>query len=237
MKNEKSFFEFIGKAVVAFILEWAGILITAFVVALFINNVIITNSYIPTPSMESNLPVGSRLFGFRLTYKFTKPKRGDVVIFDYGYECKNCHIMYQKNEEEKCPKCGTETKGSKKVHFIKRVIGLPGEHIEIKADYTAEQELFKTTRFSDPNVKATCGHVYINGEKFEEDYLNEPMIVNNFFRGVDLTVPDNCYFLLGDNRNNSEDARFWPNHFINIKDIEAKAYVIYWPLNRMGIIK
>ncbi len=189
MNNKKSFLDIVGKAIIAFILEWAGILITAFVVALFINNVIITNSYIPTPSMESNLPVGSRLFGFRLTYKFTKPKRGDVVIFDYGYDCKNCHIMYQKNEEEKCPKCGTETKGSKKVHFIKRVIGLPGDHIEIKADYTAEQELFKTTRFSDPNVKATCGHVYINGIKFEEDYLNEPMIVNNFFRGGDLTVP------------------------------------------------
>lgn len=226
------------------ILEWVGILITAFVVAFFINNVIITNSYIPTPSMESNLPVGSRLFGFRLTYKFTKPKRGDVVIFDYGYECKNkeCKVngnpyMYQKNDDGRCPRCGTESKGAKKVHFIKRVIGMPGDHIEIKADYTAEQELFKTTRFSDPNIKATCGHVYINGIKLEEDYLNEPMIVNNFFRGVDLTVPDDCYFLLGDNRNNSEDARFWPNHFINIKDIEAKAYVIYWPLNRMGLIK
>ena len=70
--------------------EWAKILVIAFLVAFFVNNVIITNSYIPTPSMESNLPVGSRLFGFRLTYKFTKPKRGDVVIFDYGFECKNC---------------------------------------------------------------------------------------------------------------------------------------------------
>lgn len=219
------------------ILDWIGIIAVAFVVAFFINNVIITNSYIPTPSMESNLPVGSRLFGFRLTFKFVKPKRGDVVIFDYGFDCKKCHKMYQKNEESQCPFCGTESKGSKKVHFIKRVIGLPGEHIEIKADYTAEQELFRNTKFLDPNTKATCGHVYINGEKYEEDYLNEPMIVNSFFRSVDVVVPEDCYFLLGDNRNNSEDARFWPNKFINIKDIEAKAYVIYWPLNRMGIIK
>ena len=226
------------------ILEWVVILITAFIVAFFINNVIITNSFIPTPSMESNLPVGSRLFGFRLNYLFSKPKRGDVVIFDYGYECKNkeCKVgdspyMYQKNEEGKCPRCKTESKGAKKVHFIKRVVGLPGEHIEIKSDYAAEQELFKTTRFQDSSIKATCGHVYINGEKYEEDYLNEPMIVNSFFTGVDVTIPEDCYFLLGDNRNNSEDARFWPNKFINIKDIEAKAYVIYWPLNRMGIIR
>lgn len=219
------------------ILEWVGILAVAFIVAFFINNVIITNSFIPTPSMESNLPVGSRLFGFRLTFLFSKPKRGDVVIFDYGFDCKKCHKMYQKNDEQKCPFCGTESKGSKKVHFIKRVIGLPGEHVEIKADYAAEQELFRATKFSDPNTKATCGHVYINGEKLEEDYLNEPMIVNSFFRAVDVVVPDDCYFLLGDNRNNSEDARFWPNKFINIKDIEAKAYIIYWPLNRMGLIK
>lgn len=225
------------KSLLSEILEWIGILAVAFVVAFFINNVIITNSFIPTPSMESNLPVGSRLFGFRLNYLFTSPKRGDVVIFDYGFDCKKCHRMYQKNEDEKCPNCGTETNGSKKVHFIKRVIGLPGEHIEIKADYTAEQELFRATKFQDADTKATCGHVYINGEKFEEDYLNEPMIVNNFFRSVDVVVPEDCYFLLGDNRNNSEDARFWPNQFINIKDIEAKAYIIYWPLNRMGLIK
>ena len=225
------------KSLLSEILEWIGVLAVAFVVAFFINNVIITNSFIPTPSMESNLPVGSRLFGFRLNFLFVSPKRGDVVIFDYGFDCKNCHKMYQKNDDKKCPFCGTESKGSKKVHFIKRVIGLPGDHIEIKADYTAEQELFRATKFQDPDIKATCGHVYINGEKYEEDYLNEPMIVNNFFRPVDVVVPEDCYFLLGDNRNNSEDARFWPNKFINKKDIEAKAYIIYWPLNRIGLIK
>ena len=219
------------------IFEWASVLVVAFLIAFFVNNVILTNSFIPTPSMESNLPVGSRLFGFRLNYLFTKPKRGDVVIFDYGYDCKDCHQMYQKNNDKKCPKCGREDKKNKKVHFIKRVIGLPGDHIEIKADYTADQSLFREIKFNDPNIQATCGHVYINGEKYDEPYLNEPMIVNNFFRPVDVIVPDNCYFLLGDNRNNSEDARFWPNQFINIKDIEAKAYIIYWPLNKIGIIK
>lgn len=219
------------------IVEWLGIIAVAFVVAFFINNVIITNSFIPTPSMETNLPVGSRVFGFRLNYLFTKPKRGDVVIFDYGLECKKCHKMYQKTDDNKCPNCGEQSKGNKKVHFIKRVIGLPGEHIEIKADYTAEQELFRDKKLINSSVKAICGHVYINGEQVEEDYINEPMIVDGFYKSVDVVVPDNCYFLLGDNRNNSEDARFWKNQFIDIKDIEAKAYIIYWPLNRMGLIK
>ena len=225
------------KGILKELVEWVGILAVAFLVALFVNNFIITNSFIPTPSMESNLPVGSRLFGFRLTYFFTKPKRGDVVIFDYGYECKNCKNMYQKNDEDVCPRCDTKNKGNKKVHFIKRVVGLPGEHIEIKEDYAADTEMFRATNFSDTNMKIPCGHVYVDGEVLEEAYLNEPMIVNSFFKGANVTVPDDCYFLLGDNRNNSEDARFWPNQFINIKDIEAKAYLIYWPLNKIGIIK
>lgn len=226
-----------NKSLLSELIEWARILAIAFVVAFFINNVIITNSYIPTPSMESNLPVGSRLFGFRLTYKFTKPKRGDVVIFDYGLECKNCGRMYQKSNDNICPYCKTPDNHNKKVHFIKRVIGLPGDHIEIKEDYTADTELFRATMFEDENIKVPCGHVYVNGEKLDEDYLNEPMIVNNFYKSVDVVVPEDSYYLLGDNRNNSEDARFWQNPFVNMKDIEAKAYIIYWPLNSIGLIK
>ena len=219
------------------LVEWVIIIVTAAVLAWAINSFIITNSYIPTPSMESTLPVGTRLFGFRLNYLFSGPKRGDVVIFDYGYECNKCKKMYQKNDENKCPYCGTESKGSKKVHYIKRVIGLPGEHIEIKSDYTAKSSSFKVMKFKD-EMDVSCGHVYINGEQLTEDYLNEPMIVdNNRYVSVDLVVPEGSYFVMGDNRNNSEDARFWPNQFLTMKDIEAKAYLVYWPFNRIGLIK
>ena len=219
------------------LVEWVIIIVTAAVLAWAINSFIITNSYIPTPSMESTLPVGTRLFGFRLNYLFSGPKRGDVVIFDYGYECNKCKKMYQKNDENKCPYCGTESKGSKKVHYIKRVVGLPGEHIEIKSDYTAKSSSFKVMKFKD-EMDVSCGHVYINGEQLTEDYLNEPMIVdNNRYVSVDLVVPEGSYFVMGDNRNNSEDARFWPNQFLTMKDIEAKAYLVYWPFNRIGLIK
>ena len=219
------------------LLEWVIIIVTAAALAWAINSFIITNSYIPTPSMESTLPVGSRLFGFRMNYLFSKPKRGDVVIFDYGFECKNCKKMYQKNEENKCPYCNAESKGSKKVHYIKRVIGLPGEHLEIKSDYTAKSDLFKVIKFQN-EIDVSCGHVYIDGEQLNEDYLNEPMIVDDKrYVSVDLVVPEGCYFVMGDNRNNSEDARFWPNQFLTMKDIEAKAYFVYWPFDKLGVIK
>lgn len=220
------------------IFEWIFIILLAFFCAFLINNFILTNSTIPTPSMESTIPVGSRIFGFRLNYLFTEPKRGDVIVFDYGFDCKNCHEMYQKNDDNKCPYCNTESKGSEKVHYIKRVIGLPGDHIEIKADYVADVDMFRDLKFQQDVTQVPCGHVYINGEKYQENYLNEPMIVDSkFYKALDVVVPEGTYFVMGDNRNNSEDARFWTNKFLEKKDIEAKAYFIYWPLYKLGLLK
>lgn len=222
------------------IFEWVEVIALAAVIALFINNFIITNSYIPTGSMEENLPIGSRVFGFRLQYKlFGEPKRGDVVIFDYGFICKNkkCKQMYQKNDDGKCPYCGEISKGSKKAHYIKRVIGLPGDHVEIKTDYKENSGKIRGISF-DEDMEVSCGHVYINDEKYDESYINGPMIIDEgMFKGVDIVVPEGEYFLLGDNRNNSLDARFWPKTFVPLKDIEGKAWILYWPINRMSIIK
>lgn len=225
------------KKILKEIFDWIVVLGFAFVCATLVNNFILSNSYIPTPSMESTLPVGSRLFGFRLNYLFAPVERGDVVIFDYGLECTNCKEMFQKNDKNECPKCKTINEKATKVHYIKRVIGLPGDHIEIKSDYIADSEMFKEINFKEP-MQVPCGHVYINGEMYNENYLNEPMIVDTKnFKTIDVVVPEDCYFLLGDNRNNSEDARFWPNQFIPKSDIEAKAYIIYWPLGKLGLIK
>lgn len=220
------------------IVEWIEVIAIAAVIALFINSFIITNSYIPTGSMETNLPIGARVFGFRLQYLlFGEPKRGDVVIFDYGYICKNCKDMYQKNDENKCPICGESSKGSKRAHYIKRIIGLPGEHIEIKSDYKENSNNIKGIYF-DNEIEVPCGHVYVNDEMLDENYINGPMIVDGSqFVTKDIIVPDGEYFLMGDNRNNSNDARFWPKTFVPLKDIEGKAWILYWPLNRLSIIK
>lgn len=99
--------------------------------------------------------------------------------------------------------------------FIKRVIGLPGETIMIKG-----------------------GYVYINGQKLEESYLPNSFITSekSFLReGVPYTIPENYYMVFGDNRNYSSDSREWGP--IEKGAIVGKAWVRYWPIEEIGIVK
>ena len=103
---------------------------------------------------------GDRLLGLRLTYLFSDPQRGDIVVFKYPVD--------------------------ESVNYIKRIIGLPGETVEIRDS-----------------------KVYINGSEtpLEEDYLKEEWVdVND---GFTFQVPEDCYLMMGDNRNDSSDARYW----------------------------
>ncbi len=89
--------------------------------------------------------------------------------------------------------------------FVKRVIGLPGETVSFKN-----------------------GDVYINGELLEEDYIREPHSTEAVNNHTEYTVPENSYFMLGDNRNNSRDARFWNNTYVTKDKIVAKVLFRYF---------
>lgn len=91
--------------------------------------------------------------------------------------------------------------------LVKRVIGLPGDTIQV-----------------------TGGLVYINGAPYEEDYLAEQPT----YEFGPVTVPEDSYLVLGDNRNPSYDSHRWQNPYIPASDIKAKAICRYWPLNRIG---
>lgn len=102
------------------------------------------------------------------------------------------------------------------MYLIKRIIGMPGDSLEIRGENGT-------------------GSVYINGEKLEEPYLPEPMKLDEVTGNLNLTVPEGSYFCMGDNRNNSYDARYWKNRFIKDEDIIARSAFTYWPLPRAGI--
>lgn len=164
-------------------ISWGIVILAAVVIGLLLNFVVFMKAKIPSESMVNTLNVGDRVIGFRLSYLFSDPERGDVVIFDYP------------DNEEKL--------------FVKRIIGLPGETIEI-----------------------TDGKVYIwkdetgeNKTLLEEPYLLEkPVGTYGVFH-----IPEDSYFVMGDNRNNSLDSRKWTNKYVNRKKIRSKVLLRYWP--------
>ena len=158
------------------IFAWVLTIVLAIVAAKIINNYVIIKAEVPTGSMEHTIEVDDCILGYQLAYVFSEPERGDIVIFPYP-----------DNPE---------------VTYVKRVIGLPGETVEIKN-----------------------GAVYIDGEPIAEPYLKEEM------RGEygPYVVPEGSYFMLGDNRNSSQDSRKWTNTFLKEEDIMAKVLFRYSP--------
>lgn len=167
------------------LLEDIILVIVVLVSVFLIKRFVLINAVIPSSSMENTIQVGDQIFGNRLAYLLGDPQRGDIVIF-----------RYPDNEEEL---------------FIKRVIGLPGEKVQI-----------------------VDGKVYINdsAEPLEEDYLKEVPVGD--FGPYD--VPEDCYFMMGDNRNWSKDSRYWENTYVERDEILAEAILRYWPLNKFGVI-
>lgn len=161
--------------------EYAEALLLALLLALFIRAFVVQAFRIPSGSMIPALLVGDQILVDKVVYRFRKPERGEVVVF-----------KYPRDESR---------------DFIKRVIGLPGEKLEVRNRV-----------------------VYINGEPIEEDAYayhqfdkNYPAI-GDYFGPVD--IPPNNYFVMGDNRENSQDSRFWG--FLDESKVVGRAFIIYW---------
>ena len=167
------------------ILEDALLILAVLAAVFLIKRFVLINAEIPSGSMENTIMTGDRVFGNRLAYKFSDPKRFDIIIFKYP------------DDESQL--------------FIKRIIGLPGETVEIHD-----------------------GNIYINGSDtpLEDVDIKEPM-EGSF---GPYTVPEGCYFVMGDNRNNSRDSRYWENTFVSEDAILGKAVLRYWPLNKMKFL-
>ena len=164
--------------------------------------------WIPSGSMQPTLTIGDRLFIDRFSRFYSKPKRGDILVFYPPME----------NIENTPLKLFSRLTGffCKDIAYIKRVIGLPGDKVEIKKNKNNEYI------------------VLINDKPLEEDYIlsNDDYVecTDKMYCGP-MIVPDNNYFMMGDNRGNSQDSRFWG--FLREDRIIGKAKFIFWPIDRI----
>ncbi len=156
------------------------------VLAIGIRQFVAEARYIPSGSMLPTLQINDRLIVDKLSYRFNIPQRGDIVVFS-----------------------PTSTLEKQNFHdaFIKRVIGLPGDKVEVKG-----------------------GRVYVNDQALRENYIEE----DPQYQWGPQTVPTGAYLVLGDNRNNSYDSHYWG--FVPREKIIGRAIVRFWPPNRLGEI-
>lgn len=181
--------------------EWLESIVIAFFLAMVIRTFVVQAFKIPTGSMRMTLVEGDIILVNKFIYgakvpftglrlpAFKQPQRGNVVVFIYPQDAKK--------------------------DFIKRLVGEPGDTIEIKS-----------------------GTIYVNNEPLTEPVFNRTYYYNRgeFGReGEKITVPKDSYFVLGDNSASSQDSRYWG--FVPSANILGEAMVVYWPPQRIRIIK
>lgn len=203
------------------ILEWVLCVIVAVVLAILIRYYLGTPTVVKQVSMKPTLEPNDRLILSRWcrTTK-TMPERGDIITFE-------APLNENYNNVEKGEVIANYSSDNKnflesfvynvleigKTSYIKRVIALPGEHVQIKD-----------------------GGVYINGERLVEDYLSNDVVTTNLGgEYIDLIVPENCIYALGDNRSQSKDCRYFG--CIPLEKIESKVVIRFWPLSKFGKVE
>lgn len=205
------------------IMEWVYCIVIAVVLALLVRYFIGTPTIVQQPSMWPTLKQGQRLIlnrTIRITHAM--PKRGDIVTFEapsksyvssVEADLENPVAEYKHNINGIFTKFRYYVLELGKDSYIKRVIGLPGEHVKIEE-----------------------GKVYINGEELQEDYL-QPNVVTGSLNGAytDLVVPEGCIFVMGDNRAESTDSRRFG--CVPKEKLESIVLFRFWPFDVFGKVK
>lgn len=199
------------KSVPREILSWVICIVSAFVIALLIKYFIFTPTLVRQGSMTPTILDGERVLINRLVRTFNMEiKRGDIVTLEKpSSEAGETQIAKYDTIRGLKNKFVYYVLELTKTSYIKRVIGLPGEHVYI-----------------------ANGEVYINDEKLDEPYLTEGLETPR--RGVfyDVQVPEGCIFVMGDNRTGSLDSREFG--CIPLDKVEGRVSIRIWPLNKFG---
>jgi signal peptidase I len=199
----------------AFFLDVLEVIVFAVGIFFFIYLLIMRPHRIQGQSMMPNFPDREYLLTERVSYYLHGPQRGDVIVFVPPPISANIGQV----------SCGNtpETSAPTLEEYVKRVIGLPGEKIKIKD-----------------------GHIYINGELLKEPYLKDDIVTSPgpfLCEDQEYTIPNGKYIVLGDNRPNSSDSRYWGPVPLNLspntdrEGINGRAWIIYWPIKLAGVVK
>ena len=160
--------------------DWGISIIAAVVMALLIRTFIVELYIVDGPSMRPTLQHEERLVVSKFIYKLRDPEKGEILIFKYPRDPSR--------------------------DFIKRVIAVGGDTIEIKE-----------------------GRVYVNDQMLKEDYILEKTRTEY----PKVTIPEGTVFVMGDNRNNSDDSRFADVGFVPLDMIKGKAMLVFWPFDKL----
>ena len=203
------------------ILEWAYCIIIAVVLALLFRYYIGTPTIVKQPSMYNTLEEGQRLILSRWTRTVKGTyKRGDIITFEapsqtqmstFDVDMNNPVAIYDYKPKGIFAKFSYYVLEFNKTSYIKRVIGVAGDHIKIES-----------------------GKVYLNGQESNEPYLRDGIKTEQKVF-TDIIVPENCVFVMGDNRPQSMDSRSFG--CIPLEKVESKVVIRFWPLNKFGKVK
>lgn len=176
------------KSILKEILSTSVYLLLVLLVAYLIVTFVGQRTQVSGSSMETTLSDKDHLIVDKISYRVKNPERFDIIVFPFQYD--------------------------KEKYYIKRIIGMPGETVQIDDD----------------------GTIYIDGKPLEENYGRE--VIQNPGRAAEaIKLGDDEYFVMGDNRNNSSDSRDPAVGNIHRADIIGRAFIRIWPLSKFGLLK
>jgi signal peptidase I len=203
------------KSPVGTLLELAGIVAAALVLALGVQAFLVKPYRIPSGSMLPTVRIDQRVLVNRLAMDFSSPHVGDIVVFhppkNYNQGCIDPNEGENQAGQDAAAACQVAWGKPSSESFIKRVVGLPGDRISIRD-----------------------GHVMRNGKRESDSYIVRCAGDEACNFPQTITVPLGDYYMMGDNRPDSEDSRFWgpvPRAWII-----GKAFLTYWPPDRIGFL-
>ena len=203
------------KSVASSIVEIVVIVAIALGLALAIQAFLVKPYRIPSGSMLPTLHINQRVLVDRIGTHFSSPGVGDIVVFhppkDYAQGCSNPNEGENQAGQDNARPCGTQQTKESSETFIKRVVAVGGDRLRIVG-----------------------GHVIRNGVREKDSYIAPCAGLGSCSFPRAITVPQGDYYMMGDNRPDSEDSRFWgpvPKAWII-----GKAFFTYWPPDRIGLL-